>query len=43
VVATFLGRENLTGQSLALYGKYLDEWVEEQGEWKSRRRVLDFF
>lgn len=43
VVATFLGRANLTGQSLALYGKYLDEWVEEQGEWKSRRRVLDFF
>ena len=41
LVATFLGQGNLTGTSLALYGKYLDSWVQENGVWKINRRVLE--
>ena len=43
VVATFLGQGNLTGTSLALYGKYLDSWVRDQGAWKIKRRVFTLF
>lgn len=43
LVATYLGQGNLTGQTLAYYGKYLDKWVLEGGEWKSNNRVLTAF
>ena len=43
VVATFLGQGNQTGTSLALYGKYLDSWVKDEGAWRIKRRVLTLF
>ena len=43
LVATFLGQGNLTGTSLALYGKYLDSWGREQGTWRIKQRVLALF
>lgn len=33
----------MAGQTLSYYGKYLDEWVLEGGEWKSNNRELAAF
>ena len=43
LVANYLGQGKLTGQTLAYYGKYLDEWVIDGGEWKSKNRTLMAF
>ena len=43
VVASFLGQGNLTGQSLAIYGKYMDQWVHELGSWKTNNRKFTLF
>ena len=43
VVASFLGQGNLTGQSLAFYGKYIDQWIYDSGSWKTRNRNFTLF
>ena len=43
VVASFLGQGNLTGQSLAIYGKYTDQWVYDSGSWKTKNRNFTLF
>lgn len=43
LVATYLGQGKLAGQTLSYYGKYLDTWVLEGGEWKSNNRELAAF
>ncbi len=43
VVANCLGQGNLTGQTLFIYGKYMDQWAYESGSWKTKNRHFTLF
>ena len=43
VVANCLGQGNLTGQTLFIYGKYMDQWAYDSGSWKSKNRHFTLF
>ena len=43
VVANCLGHGDLIGQTLFIYGKYMDQWVSESGRWKIKNRHFTLF
>ena len=43
LVANYLGQGNLTGQAAFVYGRYLDSWCKQKGDWKSKRSTLQIF
>ena len=43
LVANYLGQGNLTGSAAYVYGRYLDAWTKQNGDWKSKTRILKLF
>lgn len=42
VTANYFGQGNLTGQAVAVYGVYLDQWTDDGGQWKSKDRTTSY-
>lgn len=40
VTANYFGQGNLTGQAVAVYGVYLDQWTDDGGQWKSKDSLM---
>ncbi|KAI9889415.1 MAG: hypothetical protein M1814_005351 [Vezdaea aestivalis] len=40
LIATYFGAGNLTGKALTYYGTYTDQWVQTNGNWRSKNRGL---
>lgn len=41
LVANFLGQGNLTGSAAFVYGRYLDAWIKQKGQWRIKTRTLE--
>ena len=42
VAANYFGQGNLTGQTVAIYGTYRDQWTDDNGRWKLKNRNTSF-
>lgn len=42
VTANYFGQGNLTGQAVAIYGAYRDQWTDDGGQWKLKDRTTSY-
>lgn len=42
VTANYFGQGNLTGQAVAVYAVYLDQWTDDGGQWKLKDRTTSY-
>ena len=42
VTNDFFGQGNLTGQTVAIYATYRDQWTDDDGRWKLKNRTVSY-